>query len=596
MSSHVSPSEAAVWKPRAPRLALVPQLRERVLDRTAAWLAARGVRRIALYGMGRHSRAIIRQPWLLHGIEVAAVLDDRPTGSRLVGVPVLLPAEARDGAAGVIDAVVVSSTVYEDQIADRAAEVFAGSSVEIVRLYTPDDSVWDVGPTIERLVARGLERTDAEWLVHNRAERHDAMLPVIPPARTELHLRRYEMAAGVALERGARTAADLACGTGYGSELLARVAGLRSVVGADIDADAVRYAGRYHDADGRARFVCADATDTGLESGSIDLIASFETIEHVVDTGGLLAEFDRLLRPGGTLVVSTPNRMGPTPYHVHDFGFPEFSAALRSRFQVVDWFGQLPTDDVYAADLPPGMWRLAAKDAARDVWPGGGGRPDFLLAVCRKPDLDRCDAVGGDSVVVRTPLGAVRLATPLGHSGISSGEPGEWGGPVWAWLGTLSRGDVLWDAAPGDPVAAIAASVRCSQTLLLRPAAADHWVAWASLRLADQHARACCLAVGVTGWMPEGSALPHAAIEMVAAMAGVGLPTHLRLGAWTPGAAEALGRTRSLREVFVETVPRAAAERASMVGSMSAAGFLPAELGSGGGGVGAGAAVFRRQA
>jgi|GEM_PF-3319395 len=570
MPSPASPPPAQVWKPRAPRLALVPQLRERVLDRTAAWLAARGVRRIALYGQGRHSRAIIRQPWLFHGITVVAVLDDQPTAARLVGVPVMLPAEARDGGAGQIDAVVVSSTEYEDRIADRAAEVFGGTGVEIVRLYTPDDSVWDTEPTIERLVAHGLDRTDADWLVHNRAERHDAMLPIIPPARTELHLRRYELAASVAIERGASVAADLACGTGYGCDLLAAVAGLSRVTGVDIDPDAVRYAARYHHAGGRASFRCADATDTGLGPASVDLVASFETIEHVRDTDGLLAEFDRVLRPGGTLVISTPNQLGPTPYHVHDFGFTEFASALRSRFKIVEWFGQLPRDEVYAGDLPPGVWRLSAHDAERDLWPGGGGRPDFLLAVCRKPDREASASPTAPSPTttrtVHTPFGAVRLARPVPAGPGSTPTPDD--APIWRWLGTLGPQDVLWDASDADPVPSIAAGARCGAVLLLRPEPADHWAVSESVRHTGLPT-AGSLGVALAG---QGAGRgPFAPPKTIAAIADRPLPTHLRLNRFGPGTAAMLAAIPVLRSVCFEEPPAGTAE----IEALRAAGFAP---------------------
>lgn len=574
MPSPAPQAQAPAWKPRSPRLALVPQLRERVLDRTAAWLAARGVRRIALYGMGRHSRAIIRQPWRFHGIEVVGVLDDHPTAARFVGIPVMLPAEARDGAAGQLDAIVVSSTEHEDRIADRAADVFAGTGIEIVRLYTPDDTVWEPGPTIERLVACGLERPDAEWLVANRAERHDAMLPVIPPARTELHLRRYELAASVASEHAVSAAADLACGTGYGSDLLARVGGIARVVGVDIDPDAVRYADRYHDAGGRAAFRCADATDTGLDAECVDLVCSFETIEHVEDTHGLLAEFDRVLRPGGALVISTPNKLGPTPYHVHDFGFADFAAALRSRFQIVEWFGQLPSDEVHATDLPPGIWRLNARDAERDLWPGGGGRPDFLLAVCRKPSGDARQADA--SVPVRrleTPLGPVTLAVPPVSAVLPPETPRD--APFWAWLSTLGAADVLWDASDADPTPSIAAAARGHTVLILRPDPAVHWAVSESLRYASRD-NGRCLALAIEGTDRPVRA-PAVSVGSIAALAGTPEPTRLRLSRWSDETPAIVAALPSLRSVCFDTPPQASDAEARLRG----AGFMPAPSPSG---------------
>jgi SAM-dependent methyltransferase len=372
---------AQAWQPRAPRLPLVPQLRERLLDRTAAWLAAHGIKRIALYPGGRHTRAIIRQPWLFHGIEVAAVLDDRPQRDHLTGVPVLTPAQAAESPT--FQAVVLSTTEHEEQLSQRAHAAFAKTAVKVVSLYLPDDTLWDATATVERLVARGISLNDARWLVDNRGERHDALLPIIPPARTELHARRYELAADIALQHNATRIADAASGTGYGSRMLATIANARTD-GVDLDPQAVDYAQRHHACNGRCACHHADACDTGLASDTYDLAASFETIEHVVNATGLVAELHRILKPGGTLVISTPNRIGPTPYHVHDFGFPEFAAMIESAFTIERWIGQSATDEVYSPDLPPGMWPIDPVAAMDEKWTSGGGKPQFLIAIARK--------------------------------------------------------------------------------------------------------------------------------------------------------------------------------------------------------------------
>lgn len=374
-------AQAPAWQPKAPRLAVVPQLRERLLDRTAAWLATSGITRIALYPGGRHTRAIIRQPWLFHGIRVAAVLDDQPTRDDIAGVPVLTPTEAAENPT--FQAIVLSTTDFEDAVGERARAAFAGSPVRVVSLYVPDDTIWAADATIERLVAGGLSLDDARWLVANRSERHDALQPIIPPARTELHARRYELAADVARQLGAGRIADVASGTGYGSRLLSTISGARTD-GVDLDPLAVDYAARLHGCDGACTFHAADACDTPLASGAYDLAASFETIEHVQDATGLVAELRRILKPGGRLVISTPNRMGPTPHHVHDFGFADFAAMIESGLTVERWIGQNPTDEVYSPDLPPGMWVIDPVAARDERWPTGGGKPQFLIAIARK--------------------------------------------------------------------------------------------------------------------------------------------------------------------------------------------------------------------
>jgi len=435
------PDSPAPWTPRAPRLPLVQQLRERLADRTAAWLAARGVGRIALYPGGRHARALVRQPWRSHGLEVVAILDDAGGARTIAGVPVVRPTDvlAWDDADRP-RAVVLCTTEYEDRLGERARAVLGGSGVEVVRLYTPDDAAWEAGASVDRLVGLGLSEPEASWLVAHRGERHDALLPVLPAARTELHARRYELAAALLAEHapGGRVA-DVACGTGYGAELLVRAGGAGEVVGVDVDERAVAYAGRRHGVGGRARFVCADACATGLASGGFDFAVSFETIEHVRDAQGLVGELARLTGDGGRAIVSTPNALGPTPYHVHDFDMASFEAVLASRFDVVGWFGQRAVDECFADDLPPGVWRLGP--AARDgVWEGGGGRPEILIAECVK----RGGGVGGVAAVSPD---AARWAASSG-TGVLWDAAGLGAGVALAAARAGARGVVVLD---GDP-------------------------------------------------------------------------------------------------------------------------------------------------
>ncbi|MFN9971076.1 MAG: hypothetical protein ACK58T_14410, partial [Phycisphaerae bacterium] len=81
-------------KPRSPEVPVTESMRQRILARTAAWLGASGVTQIALFGAGRHSRPIIRQPWHAHSIRGALVLDDNPRLPSIGGVPVVRPGEA----------------------------------------------------------------------------------------------------------------------------------------------------------------------------------------------------------------------------------------------------------------------------------------------------------------------------------------------------------------------------------------------------------------------------------------------------------------------------------------------------------------------
>lgn len=149
------------------------------------------------------------------------------------------------------------------------------------------------------------------------------------------HVARYAFAARFA---SGRRALDAGCGTGYGVDELAGSAAW--VVGADIAREAIDYA-RMHAALANSSYLQASATALPFSPGAFDLITAFEVIEHLGSWRDLLSEARRVLAPGGLFLVSTPNRLyyadsrrldGPNPYHVHEFEFEEFEAALREFF------------------------------------------------------------------------------------------------------------------------------------------------------------------------------------------------------------------------------------------------------------------------
>lgn len=121
--------------------------------------------------------------------------------------------------------------------------------------------------------------------------------------------RRHEAAYLWLLERcGGARVLEAGCGEGYGAALLAGVA--RVVVGLDYDAPAIAHvADRYPRVlAARGNLACLPVTDT-----AVDVVASLQVIEHLWDQAGFLAECFRVLRPGGLLVVTTPNRITFSP-------------------------------------------------------------------------------------------------------------------------------------------------------------------------------------------------------------------------------------------------------------------------------------------
>jgi SAM-dependent methyltransferase len=134
---------------------------------------------------------------------------------------------------------------------------------------------------------------------------------------------------------------DIACGTGVGTFFL-KQAGARSVVGIDIDAQAVAFAQANYQG---CRFEVGDATEISLRDACVDVVVSFETLEHISDQSKFLAECKRVLRPGGLLICSTPNTkvyrwLGRNNYHVHELTFGDFHSCLQNDFASVELYAQ----------------------------------------------------------------------------------------------------------------------------------------------------------------------------------------------------------------------------------------------------------------
>ena len=147
------------------------------------------------------------------------------------------------------------------------------------------------------------------------------------------HRARYWFARRYA---SGKTVLDAACGTGYGSALLAETA--PSVVGVDIARDAVEYA-RAHFTAPNLRFAQADCLALPFAAGRFDLVVAFEIIEHLDNPEAFLAELRRVLDPSGLLILSTPNRLYYTddrgeinPFHRREFCYAEFDEILRPLF------------------------------------------------------------------------------------------------------------------------------------------------------------------------------------------------------------------------------------------------------------------------
>ncbi len=151
------------------------------------------------------------------------------------------------------------------------------------------------------------------------------------------HVHRYLIASHYVADM---RVLDIACGEGYGTAILARSA--RSVIGVDNDAATLAHAERYHKME-NTHFVRADAQNFSLTPGSIDVVVSFETIEHFEAHDAFLSAMKTALGAEGVLVISTPNPciyVADNPFHKRELSRDEFVHLLGKYFAHVQLLGQ----------------------------------------------------------------------------------------------------------------------------------------------------------------------------------------------------------------------------------------------------------------
>jgi ubiquinone/menaquinone biosynthesis C-methylase UbiE len=155
------------------------------------------------------------------------------------------------------------------------------------------------------------------------------------------HLHRYAFVRSLA---EGQDVLDIACGEGYGSAMMSENA--KSVIGVDIAADAVAYASQAYVSE-NLTFLEGSATKIPVADSSVDVVVSFETIEHLEDHEAMLAEIKRVLRPDGILVISSPNKKiysdetgYSNPYHLKELYTEEFVELVSRYFENVRHYAQ----------------------------------------------------------------------------------------------------------------------------------------------------------------------------------------------------------------------------------------------------------------
>ena len=160
------------------------------------------------------------------------------------------------------------------------------------------------------------------------------------------HINRYEFAANQIKDK---IVLDIACGDGYGAFMLSKVA--RQVYAVDLSEEAIKRASSLYE-NKNLSFIQASGLKLPFADSSVDVVVSFETIEHMSESDGrkFLLEIKRVLKDGGRLILSTPEKdavslggLPVNPFHLHEYSTNELAESLGKIFKVQKIYYQDPT-------------------------------------------------------------------------------------------------------------------------------------------------------------------------------------------------------------------------------------------------------------
>lgn len=229
-------------------------------------------------------------------------------------------------------------------------------SGDVMELYTRVKSAMSAGLEFSAGTDRGNSFT---------GERAMPLAPNMDPQIMQEHWARYRHVSPMVADK---RVLDVACGTGYGSDLLAETA--RHVIGGDISPEAIAYCRDNYRRD-NLKFEVLDIRNIPYPDKSFEMVISFETLEHITEGEMFLMEVTRLLTDDGIFVVSTPLG-GPVgnPYHVAYYQKGTFASYLLGFFEDVKLLFQ--RDDQFSEETKSPYYA-----------PTFTG--EYALAFCRKP-------------------------------------------------------------------------------------------------------------------------------------------------------------------------------------------------------------------
>lgn len=155
------------------------------------------------------------------------------------------------------------------------------------------------------------------------------------------HLHRYAIVSNYIKDK---VVLDIACGEGYGSNIMSKKAYF--VYGVDIDNKAVQDAKLKYKKE-NLEFIVGSASQIPIDDNSIDIVVSFETIEHHDEHQEMMNEIKRVLKPKGLLIISTPDKLYYSDqrnfnnqFHIKELYKQEFTDLISKNFSKIQLLTQ----------------------------------------------------------------------------------------------------------------------------------------------------------------------------------------------------------------------------------------------------------------